>query len=270
MSDPTNDPEATRPWGPTDGGEPEGDPPTPPEGMPEVAGTPTGPPPGPSGPYRPPPGGPGDGEGDDDEERPWYKDPRIVGGIAVGVIVLALLLWWALGGDDDGEDDSATSTTETTTATTSTAATTPPATTAAPVTTAAPAPATTAAPAPPPANQAAIDLELARGNWTLRAGQSYILGYLASGEGEGYWCVEGIAGDATTWVEFAQGQGCGASGPSPYGVLGVEGWHDQIAAWIDSGELISATFDSTGRPTVVESTQQDGLVITFEWLVPPG
>jgi len=97
------------------------------------------------------------------------------------------------------------------------------------------------------------------------------MSYLLSGEGESFWCVEGVVGDETATVDFAQGQGCGTNDfPNPIGVLGVGAWHDQIADWISQGNLVSATYDPTGRPSEIQTTDQDGLIVTFDWLVQPG
>ncbi len=116
------------------------------------------------------------------------------------------------------------------------------------------------------------DLDAARSRWSGFTGARYIMEYSFAGEGEAFYCVEGIAGDPSSVVPFAQGQGCGTSGDpaSPDAVLGVEAWFDRLQQWIDEGVLISATYDeATGRPSLADSSLQDGLQVTWGWLDPP-
>lgn len=242
------------------------------------------PPPDPSAGEPPPTGGAGqpppDGTTDLDEQPEWYRNPRVIVPVAALVLLVGVLGGFLLFGSDDDADPVAS--VDSTTSSTAAPATST--TVAQSTTTAAPATTTTAAAdgggsaggggsdSGSSTDQAFVELELARGNWSGQpSGARYVMSYTVEGEGVGTWCVEGTVSDDNATVPFSQGQGCGSSdGPDPFGTLGVGQWHDQIADWISRGAFISASYDASGRPNQVATTEADGLTVTFEWLVPPG
>jgi hypothetical protein len=241
------------------------------------------PPPDPSAGEPPPTGGddlpPSDGSTDPDDEPEWYRNPRVMVPVAALVLLAGVLGGFLLFSSDDDSPDQVAST-DSTTSTTEAATST----TAAQTTSTAAATATTAAAdgtgggdsdtggGGSSTDQAFTQLELARGNWGLQpSGARYVMSHTVEGEGVGTWCVEGTVGDDNATLPFAQGQGCGSDGGTdPFGTLGVSQWHDQIADWISRGVFVSASYDASGRPNQVATTEADGLTITFAWLVPPG